>query len=109
MAKGPFKAHYRHCPGGLIPAALVARELEIRLIDTICAASYESSDDDSAQTQRKKCASLKRIEHDGEGYLLIDDLVDTGNTARVIRQLLPAGVFCHAVRRRWGVRWWICA
>ena len=33
------------------------------------------------------------IEHDGEGYLLIDDLVDTGNTARVIRQLLPKAYF----------------
>ena len=29
-----------HTRGGLVPAALVARELEIRLIDTICLASY---------------------------------------------------------------------
>ena len=27
--------------GGLVPAAIVARELEIRMIDTICIASYQ--------------------------------------------------------------------
>ena len=52
-----------------------------------------AADDDTAQTQRKEVRILKGIEHDGEGFLLIDDLVDTGNTARVIRKLLPKAYF----------------
>ena len=102
MAKGPSKGIIAFARGGLIPAALVARELEIRLIDTICAASYEASDDDSAQTQRKQVRILKGIEHDGEGYLLIDDLVDTGNTAKVIRQPLPKAYFATLYAKPMG-------
>ena len=48
VEKGPFKGIIAIARGGLIPAALVARELEIRLVDTICASSYEAADDDSA-------------------------------------------------------------
>ena len=36
---------------------------------------------------------LKGVPGDGEGYLLIDDLVDTGRTAREVRRLLPKAYF----------------
>jgi xanthine phosphoribosyltransferase len=36
---------------------------------------------------------LKGVAGDGEGYLLIDDLVDTGRTAQAVRQLLPKAYF----------------
>ena len=95
MDMGPFKGIIAIARGGLIPAALVARELEIRLLDTICASSYEEAAENSegAQIMRSAVKILKGVEHDGEGYLLIDDLVDTGNTARVIRKLLPKAYF----------------
>ena len=35
-AHGPFKGVIAITRGGMVPAAIVARELEIRLIDTIC-------------------------------------------------------------------------
>ena len=63
--------------GGLIPAAVVARELDLRLVDTICVVSYHG---DQAQEQLE-AEVLKAPEGDGEGCLLIDDLVDTGRTA----------------------------
>ena len=68
--------------GGLVPAAIVARELSIRNVDTVCIASYEGQVQGEAKV-------LKRIEGDGEGLLIVDDLVDTGVTARLVRQLLP--------------------
>ncbi|HMV16409.1 MAG TPA: xanthine phosphoribosyltransferase [Zoogloea sp.] len=102
MEKGPFKGIIAIARGGLIPAALVARELEIRLIDTICAASYEADNDDTAQTVRREVKILKGIEHDGDGYLLIDDLVDTGNTARVIRAQLPKAYFATLYAKPMG-------
>ncbi len=103
VEKGPFKGIIAIARGGLIPAALVARELEIRLVDTICASSYEAADDDSAQTMRKEVKILKGVEGDGEGYLLIDDLVDTGNTARVIRKLLPKAFFATIYAKPQGL------
>lgn len=103
VEKGPFKGIIAIARGGLIPAALVARELEIRLVDTICASSYEAAADDSAQTMRKEVRILKGVEGDGEGYLLIDDLVDTGNTARVIRKLLPKAFFATIYAKPQGL------
>jgi len=72
--------------GGLVPASIIARELEIRLVDTICISSYDYQ-------QQGKTSVLKSPETDSEGWLLIDDLVDTGNTARIVRDLLPTAHF----------------
>ncbi len=104
MEKGPFKGIIAIARGGMIPAALVARELEIRLLDTICASSYDESvaDSEGAQIMRSEVKVLKGVDHDGEGYLLIDDLVDTGNTARVIRKLLPKAYFATLYAKPMG-------
>jgi xanthine phosphoribosyltransferase len=64
-----------------VPAALVARELDIRLVDTICVTSYDSGAGERAQVQGS-VRVLKGVTGDGEGYLLIDDLVDTGAPRR---------------------------
>jgi xanthine phosphoribosyltransferase len=79
--------------GGLVPAALVARELEIRLIDTVCLASYGVGAGGGAEQKQGDIRLLKGVAGDGSGYLLIDDLVDTGRTAQVVRQLLPKAYF----------------
>jgi xanthine phosphoribosyltransferase len=90
--KGPWKGIIAITRGGLVPAALVARELDIRLVDTICVTSYSSSGGNPAQ-QRGTVQLLKGVEGDGEGYLLIDDLVDTGKTAQAVREMLPKAYF----------------
>ena len=68
--------------GGLVPAAIIARELGIRNVDTVCIASYEG-------TVQGEPRVLKGLDSDGEGILVVDDLVDTGVTARLVRNLLP--------------------
>ena len=68
--------------GGLVPAAIVARELSIRNVDNVSIASYEGK----VQGQPRV---MKGLEGDGEGVLVVDDLVDTGVTARLVRELLP--------------------
>jgi xanthine phosphoribosyltransferase len=85
---GPFKGIVAVTRGGLVPAAVVARELEIRLIDTLCIASY----DDVAQG-RLSVMKTAAAADDGEGWLIIDDLVDTGRTAQEVRKLLPKAHF----------------
>jgi len=79
--------------GGLVPAALVARELEIRLVDTICVSSYDAGAGGGAEQQQGALTLLKGVAGDGEGFLLIDDLVDTGRTARYVREKLPKAHF----------------
>lgn len=76
--------------GGLIPAAIVARELDIRLVDTVCAVSYGGPQE---QVRIDEVRVLKGAAGDGEAMLLVDDLVDTGQTASVIRASLPRAFF----------------
>jgi xanthine phosphoribosyltransferase len=83
---GPWRGIVAVTRGGLVPAAIVARELDVRLVDTVCVASYE----DRAQGA---VAVLKAIRDDGAGLLIIDDLVDTGDTARAVRDMLPKAHF----------------
>jgi xanthine phosphoribosyltransferase len=73
--------------GGLVPAAIIARELDIRLVDTVCVSSY------AWQDQKGDVEVLKSIDHDGSGWLIVDDLVDTGRTAEVVRRMLPKAHF----------------
>jgi xanthine phosphoribosyltransferase len=83
---GPWKGIVAVTRGGLVPAAVVARELELRLIDTLCIASYDDR-------QQGEMTVLKRVEGDGQGWLIIDDLVDTGKTAKAVREMLPRAHF----------------
>ena len=84
--KGPWQGIVAVTRGGLVPAAIIARELDIRLIDTVCISSYDH------QNQRE-ARVLKGFEGDGEGWLIIDDLVDTGKTAAVLRKMIPKAHF----------------
>lgn len=82
--------------GGLIPAALVARELDVRLIDTVCVVSYGSTTTGGAENVIGELEVLKGFDRDGgdgAGWLLIDDLVDTGKTAQLVRRMVPKAHF----------------
>ena len=86
LERGPFDGIVAIARGGLVPAAIVARELEIRLVDTVCVASYDHKEQGVAQI-------LKNIRGDGANLLIIDDLVDTGTTAQIVRKMLPRAHF----------------
>lgn len=72
--------------GGLVPGAILARELNLRVVDTLCIASYDHD-------RQGEVNVLKSVPGDGDGYLLVDDLVDTGKTAEIALQLLPKATF----------------
>jgi xanthine phosphoribosyltransferase len=91
--KGPWKGIIAITRGGLVPAALVARELDIRLVDTVCVTSYDAGAAGGAAQEQGNVKVLKGVSGDGEGFLLIDDLVDTGRTAQFVRKLLPKAYF----------------
>jgi xanthine phosphoribosyltransferase len=83
----PFKGVVAITRGGLVPAAIVARELDIRLIDTLCIVSYDHKDQGALSVFKEAGAG------DGAGWLIVDDLVDTGQTARTVRERLPKAHF----------------
>jgi len=76
--------------GGLIPAAIVARELECRLVESISVISYAGEAGTASVPRIVKAAPAAG---DGTGFLVVDDLVDSGETARMVRAALPRAHF----------------
>lgn len=72
--------------GGLVPASIIARELGLRHIDTVCISSYDHN-------SQRELKVIKQAEGDGEGFIVIDDMVDTGGTAKAIREMYPKAHF----------------
>jgi xanthine phosphoribosyltransferase len=91
-AAGPFHTVVAITRGGLVPAAVVARELGIRVIETVSVASYEY-DKQGTISVLKPVADAIINKDQGQGVLIVDDLVDTGATARVVREMLPKAHF----------------
>jgi len=88
---GPFEAMIAVTRGGLVPAAVIARELGIRVIDTLCVSSYSHTSQVSEPTVLKGISdAVARLGGGtGKGLLVVEDLVDTGKTARIVRDLVP--------------------
>lgn len=83
---GPWTGIVAVARGGLVPAAIIARELDIRLVETVCVASYDDR-------TRGNITILKRPDGDGNGWIVIDDVADTGGTLKALRPLLPRAHF----------------
>jgi xanthine phosphoribosyltransferase len=100
---GPFAAIVCITRGGLVPAAIVARELNIRVIETFCVASY-SGPGAPAELQVLKGVGevIRKVGVGGAGILIIDDLVDTGQTAKVVREALPKAHFAAVYAKPMG-------
>jgi len=87
---GPFEAIVCITRGGLVPAAIVARELGIRLIETVCVSSYNHTTQGELRVIKEVAPEIvARGAGEGASVLIVDDLVDTGQTARLVRAALP--------------------
>ncbi len=102
--KGPWKGIIAVTRGGLVPAAIVARELNVKIIETVGVTSYAGADDEHGTRGAATIVKHPVNVGDGAGWLVIDDLVDTGQTAEVLRRTLPkahyAAVFAKPMGRK---------
>lgn len=88
---GAWKAIVGITRGGMVPAAIIARELNIRIIDTISVKGYNHQTQSDPVVIKAPQADLMGA--DGEGILVIDDLVDSGKTLELVRRLYPKAHF----------------
>src|ERR1700751_1049298 len=80
--------------GGLVPAAIVARELGVRIIDTVCVASYDHTKQGELKVLKGISADTAKLgDGTGKGLLIVDDLVATGKTGALVRKMIPAAHF----------------
>jgi xanthine phosphoribosyltransferase len=100
---GPFQAIVCITRGGLVPAGIVARELGVRLIETVCVASYSHASQGELKVLKDVAPSIVASGGaEGAGVLIVDDLVDTGQTARIVRARLPRAHFATVYAKPLG-------
>jgi xanthine phosphoribosyltransferase len=100
---GPFAAIVCVTRGGLVPAAIVARELGIRVIETICVASYDHVSQGELKLLKTVAETVVALGSGrGKGLLVVDDLVDTGQTAKLVRDIMPDAHFAAVYAKPMG-------
>lgn len=72
--------------GGLFPATILSAQLNIKMIDTYCISSY-------ANHESAKIVELKKPTIDLKDTLFVDDLSDSGQTAKYVKDMHPDGFF----------------
>ncbi len=87
---GTWKAIVAITRGGMAPAMIMARELDIRTVDTISVKSYSHQDQAEAVVLKSPDAGMMG---DGTGILVVDDLVDSGKTLELVRKMYPNAHF----------------
>lgn len=93
-AKGPWRGIVAISRGGLIPAAILARALKVRVVESVSIVTYDQGSSGAEEALGEPIVTKPpAAAGDGEGFLIVDDLVDTGTTARVVRAMLPKAAF----------------
>ncbi|MCB1311943.1 MAG: xanthine phosphoribosyltransferase [Sedimentitalea sp.] len=87
---GGWRAVVAITRGGMAPAMIVARELDIRTVDTISVKSYDHQKQSETKVLKAPDPDLMG---DGTGILIVDDLVDSGKTLEVVRAMYPKAHF----------------
>jgi len=97
---GVWRAVVAITRGGMAPAMIVARELDIRVVDTISVKSYDWQKQADAVVLKAPTAAV--MGEDGTGVLIVDDLVDTGKTLGLVRRLYPRAHFATVYAKPQG-------
>ena len=96
---GGWRAVVAITRGGMAPAMIVARELDIRTVDTVSVKSYDHQSQDEAVVLKAPDATMMG---DGTGILIVDDLVDTGKTLELVRRMYPNAHFATVYAKPQG-------
>lgn len=91
--KGKWKNVLAVARGGLVPAVLVARDMGIRDIETVVVIGYKTDDEAPLMNEQAAIEKMPQNVGNGEGWLVIDDLADTGRTLSLLREKMPKAHF----------------
>lgn len=85
--------------GGFIPAGIVAYELNIRNSAVINISTYF----DDKHLELNEISNIQSIGKVDEKTLIIDDISDTGQTFKLMRQTFPKGTFATVYTKEKGL------
>jgi xanthine phosphoribosyltransferase len=102
QGQGGFDAVIAIARGGLVPATIVARELNIRTVETVAVKSYDHQNQGEIKVLKSISEDILQRAREGRRMLIVDDLVDTGATARIVRNMLPGAHFATVYAKPQG-------
>ncbi|MDB5622958.1 MAG: xanthine phosphoribosyltransferase [Devosia sp.] len=102
MGMGTFDAVVAIARGGLVPATIAARELNIRVVESVSVKSYDHQNKGLVKVLKPIAPQILEMAQGGGKVLIVDDLVDTGNTARAVRDMLPGAHFATVYAKPMG-------
>ena len=79
--------------GGLVPGAFLSQSMNLKNIRVLGVASYKKTQ----QGNLKKFYHPEDIKEGGEGWLVVDEISDTGETLKYIRTLYPKAFYVSMV------------
>ncbi|MBC6407371.1 MAG: xanthine phosphoribosyltransferase [Rhodobacteraceae bacterium] len=100
-ADGSWRGLVAVTRGGMVPAMIVARELGIHTVDTISVQSYQHQEQ-KAQAKVLKAPDAQLMAQGGQGILIIDDLVDSGRTLELVRDMYPRAHYAAVYAKPMG-------
>ena len=99
---GAWKAVLAITRGGMAPAMIVARELDIRIVDTISVRSYDHQTQSAPEIIKMPNSSVVGR---GSGVLVIDDLVDTERRSKRCERSCPMLTSPRSTQSLWENGW----
>ena len=97
-AHGKFDKIIAISRGGLIPAGILAYELDIRNSQAINISSYDG-ENRRAEDQIEVSADIGAVD---AATLIVDDLSDTGRTFKILRQIYPSATYVTVYAKEQG-------
>lgn len=85
--------------GGLIPAGIIAYELDIRNNEAINFSSYDNHYDRRSDDEIEISGHVGPVD---EKTLIVDDLSDTGRTFQILREVYPQAKFVTVYAKKQG-------
>ena len=81
--------------GGLIPAYYLARYLGIKYVSTLCVQSYTD------ENNKIELSTIPKViqKNNTKGWLIVDDIVDSGETMKLAKSLYPNSIFASVYKK----------
>jgi len=98
---GTFRKIVGISRGGLVPAVIIARELDIRVVETLSIKTYNKFA--VSEPAVVKMPALEFLGENSYDVLVVDDLVDTGATFVAARTMMPHARFVAVYAKPQGL------
>jgi xanthine phosphoribosyltransferase len=91
-APRPYRGIIAVTRGGMVPATIVAHQLGLRDIHIACVSTYEDGSTAPGAARIRNLSGMWAYSK-GQDWIIIDDIIDSGATMRLLHDIMPLATF----------------